>query len=105
MNLARIAVAVLSLSVVYAAGDAKEGKTAYVQHCQNCHGANGVANPKIAKMVKVEIPDLGSASVQKMSDEELKKVITEGKGKMLPVRTVTGKTADDVVAYVRTMKK
>ena len=55
MNLARIAVAVLSLSVVYAAGDAKEGKTAYVQHCQNCHGANGVANPKIAKMVKVEI--------------------------------------------------
>jgi mono/diheme cytochrome c family protein len=105
MRITGIVVALLSLTTAYAAGDAKLGKAAYTQHCQSCHGATGVANPSIVKMMKTEIPSLGSADVQKMSDEELKKVITDGKGKMPPTRTVTGKSVDDVVAYVRTLKK
>ena len=105
MRITGIVVALLSLTTAYAAGDAKLGKAAYTAHCQNCHGATGVANPSIVKMMKTEIPSLGSADVQKMSDEELKKVITDGKGKMPPTRTVTGKSVDDVVAYIRTLKK
>jgi hypothetical protein len=43
--------------------------------------------------------------VQAMSDADLKKVITSGMGKMKPVTTVTGADLDNVVAYVRTLKK
>jgi mono/diheme cytochrome c family protein len=105
MRIARIVVAVLSVSVAYAAGDAKAGKATYDQHCQNCHGATGVANPKIVQMMKVQIPALGSADVQKMSDDDLKKVVTGGKGKMPAIKSVTGKSVDDVIAYIRTLKK
>ena len=91
--------------LVQAAGDAAEGKAAYDKSCKNCHGATGEANPAIAKMMKVEIPNLGSSEVQKMSDVDLAKVITQGKGKMQPIRSVTGKSVDDVVAYIRTLKK
>jgi len=35
----------------------------------------------------------------------LKKIVTAGKGKMRAVTSVTGADADNVVAYVRTLKK
>ncbi len=38
--------------------------------------------PRIAKMMKVEMRDLKSPEVQAASDDELKKIITDGKGKM-----------------------
>ncbi len=56
-------------------------------------------------MMKVEMRPLGSAEVQAQSDDDLKKIITEGKGKMRPVASVTGKSVDDVVAYVRTLEE
>ncbi len=89
----------------YAAGNATDGKAVYDRACKNCHGATGEANPSISKMMKVEIRNLGSADVQKMSDDELKKIVTTGKGKMPAIHTVTGQSVDDVVAYVRTLKK
>ena len=49
--------------------------------------------------------DLGSIEVQSQSDAELKAVITDGKGKMKPVKTVTGADVDNVVAFMRTLKK
>jgi mono/diheme cytochrome c family protein len=99
-----IAVALLSVTSVFAAGDATAGKALYDKSCKNCHGANGVANPNIAKMMKVEIPALGSAQVQKMSDAEIESVITKGKGKMPAIHTLTEKQAADIVAYIRTLK-
>ncbi len=47
---------------------------------------------------------LGSKEVQAKSDADLKKIITQGTGKMKPVASVTGKQVDDVVAFVRTLK-
>jgi mono/diheme cytochrome c family protein len=90
---------------VYAAGNATDGKAVYDRACKNCHGPTGEANPAIVKMMKVEIKNLGSSDVQNMSDDDLKKIVTGGKGKMPPVRSVTGKSVDDVVAYLRTLKK
>ena len=49
--------------------------------------------------------DLGSNEVQSQSDAELKAVITGGKGKMKPIKTVTGADVDNVVAFMRTLKK
>jgi mono/diheme cytochrome c family protein len=94
-----------SLGSAYAAGDAAAGKAVYEKSCKACHGATGTANPGMAKAMNVTIQDLGSSEVQAMSDADLKKVVTDGKGKMKPIASVTGKSVDDVVAYVRTLKK
>ena len=83
---------------------APEGKTIYDSKCQSCHGANGEGRPAIAKMMNVTMRPLGSKEVQATSDADLKKIITTGKGKMKPVAGLTDKQADDVVAYVRTLK-
>jgi mono/diheme cytochrome c family protein len=87
------------------AADAKAGQATYDKSCKGCHGADGTANPAIAKAMKVEMKDLKSADVQSKSDADLRKVITDGQGKMHPVASVTGANVDDVVAYVRSLKK
>jgi len=48
---------------------------------------------------------LKSPDVQAMSDADLAKIVTAGKGKMKPVSSVSGASVDDVVAYLRTLKK
>ncbi len=88
-----------------AAGDATAGKAAYDKACKSCHGADGTPNPAIAKSMKVDMLHLGDPAVQKMSDDELKGITTGGKGKMKGSKSVTGKSVDDVVAYMRTLKK
>ena len=95
----------VSAGMAVAAGDAAAGKAVFEKSCKTCHGATGVANPNIAKMMKVDIKDLGSPEIQKMSDADFKTTITEGKGKMKPVKGVAGKDIDNVVAYVRSLKK
>ena len=87
------------------AADAKAGQAAYDRACKTCHGADGTANAGLAKMLKVDIPDLKSPEIQGMSDADFKKVMTDGKGKMKPVSSVSGADLDNVTAYVHTLKK
>jgi predicted CXXCH cytochrome family protein len=88
-----------------AAADAKAGQAVYDKSCKSCHGADGTPNPAIVKMMKVDIHDLKTAEVQSRSDADLKKVVTEGQGKMKPIASVTGASLDDCIAFVRTLKK
>ena len=85
--------------------DAAAGRAVYARACKTCHGADGTANPALAKMMKVDIADLKSAAVQAMTNDQLKQVITDGKGKMRPITSVTGAALDDVAAYIHTLKK
>lgn len=99
---------VLSLATFAAtaasAADAKAGQAVFDKSCKACHGADGTANPGVAKMLKVDIQDLKSKEVQGMSDDDIKKVVSGGKGKMKPVMSVTGASLDNVAAYVHTLK-
>ena len=87
------------------AADAKAGKATYEKACQSCHGPDGTPKEAIARMMKVEMKDLKSAEVQDIKDEDMKKIITGGKGKMRPITSVSGAAVDDVAAYVHTLKK
>jgi len=104
----RMMITVLAATALVATGalanDVKAGKEVYDKSCKSCHGPDGAPVAAIAKMMKVEMKDLKSAEVQKMSDADMKTAITDGKGKMKPIKTVTGKSLDDVVAYVKTLK-
>ena len=92
------------LSLAQAIAGPSEGKEVYAAKCKACHGAEGQGNPGLAKMIKVEIPALGSKEVQAKSDAELKKVITEGNGKMKRVAALSAKQVEEVVAFIRSLK-
>jgi mono/diheme cytochrome c family protein len=92
-------------TVAVIAADLNAGHAAYDKACKSCHGPTGAPNPAVAKSMKVEMRDLKSPEVQSKSDADLKKAITEGFGKMRAVKTIPGATADDVVAYIRSLKK
>ena len=87
------------------AGDAKSGAAIYAKACKSCHGADGTPNPAIAKMTKVEMRHLGDAAVQGLPDSKWEEIVTNGAGKMKPVKTVTGAQVADVVAFGKTLKK
>jgi len=55
--------------------------------------------------LKVELKPLSSKDVQAKTDADLRKVVLEGSGKMKGVKDVDAKGAEDVVAFVRTLKK
>lgn len=90
---------------LFAAGDAAAGKAVYAKKCVSCHGDAGEGKDTVAKMLKVEIRPLGSKEVQAKSDADLKKAILDGTGKMKAVTGIDAKGADDLVAYLRTLKK
>ena len=94
----------LAVSIVPAIAGPSEGKEVFDKSCKACHGATGQGNPGMAKMLKVEMRPLGSKEVQAQSDADLKKIITQGKGKMKPVASLSAKQVDDVVAFIRTLK-
>src|SRR5262245_45807619 len=97
--------ALLFAASAFAAGDAAAGKEVFSKKCASCHGAAGEPKDSIAKTLKVQMQHLGSKEVQAKSDADLKKPILEGSGKMKPVAGIDAKAADDIVAFVRTLKK
>jgi len=87
------------------AADLKAGKAVYDKSCKSCHGADGTPVPTIQKMLKVEMRDLKSQEVQSLSDADLRKASIQGQGKMKPVTGITGADVDNLLAYVRSLRK
>lgn len=86
-------------------GDPEAGKAVFQKKCATCHGKDGTGNERMAQMLKVEIRDLGSEEVQAKSDDALRKDITEGTGKMRPVKKLSPEDVANLVAYMRTLKQ
>ncbi len=86
-------------------GDATAGKEVYTKRCATCHGPGGEGKESIAKMFKIEMHHLGSKEVQAKSNADLKKIITEGTGKMKPVTGLSDVEIANLIAYLRTVAK
>ncbi len=86
------------------AGDPKAGQKVFKEQCQMCHGEDGRGNPAMEKILEVDIPYLGE-EVKSKTNSEIRKIITEGKGKMTRVRGLNETQIRDVIAYLRTFFK
>jgi mono/diheme cytochrome c family protein len=93
----------LAFLVVASTGDVTAGKAVYTNRCKMCHSEDGSGNPAMAKMLTVEFKPLASEYVQNKKDDELKQIITKGKGKMAAVRGLSDQQLSDVIAYLRSL--
>ena len=89
------------------AADVAAGADVYKKTCIGCHGADGAApNEAVGKALGVTIPTLASPEFQaSKTDDDIRNAITKGKGKMPAQTRITGSSIDDVIAYVRSLKK
>jgi mono/diheme cytochrome c family protein len=105
MKATRLVLLLAIVAMVFAplAAFAADGAAVYKAKCASCHGPDGKGETAIGKSMKLR--SLASADVQKTSDADLTKVISDGKGKMPAYK---GKLAADeikaLVAFIRTLK-
>ena len=101
--LAAAAIVMMVSPATFAAkGDAAAGKDTFTKRCAMCHGPEATGDTPIAKALGATIPDYRSKAVQSLSDADLKKGITEGKGKMPAQSGLSDQDLDNLVAYIRT---
>ena len=75
----------------------------YKAKCAMCHGATGDGQTPTGKAMKVR--DLRSADVKKMSDADLAKIITDGKGKMPAYKgKLTPAEISALVGFIKALK-
>jgi|SRR5215469_3897628 len=105
MNLRLMAALILLLALAgFAAADDTAGKSIFTSKCAICHGPNGDGKSPIGKTLN--IPDFHSAQAQKMTDAEMKAIVTNGKNKMPAFKDkLTDAQIDQVVDYVRHLGK
>jgi mono/diheme cytochrome c family protein len=89
----------LSCPAVFAA-DAAAGKAVYDKSCKTCHGAEGTPSAGMAKAMNIK-----DFKTTEFSEADIKTAVTNGKGKMKPIPTVTGASLDNVAAYVKSLKQ
>ncbi len=87
------------------AGDAG-GKAAYEKQCASCHGSDGKGNPAMAKVFGEKQLNIAVKEVADKKDDDIVKIMLEGKGKM-PASGKTLSPADQkaVAAYVKSLAK
>jgi mono/diheme cytochrome c family protein len=80
------------------------GAAVYKAKCASCHGADGSGKTPAGKTMKVR--DLCSTDVQKLTDAELTKVISDGKGKMPAyAKKLSADQIKSLVEMIRVMAK
>jgi len=88
----------------FATADDAAGKSIFTSNCGICHGPNGDGNSPIGKTLNV--PDFRATQAQKMTEAEVKAIVTTGKNKMPAFKDrLTDTQIDQVVDYVRHLGK
>jgi cytochrome c6 len=78
-----------------------DGAATYKAKCNACHGADGSGETPVGKSLKLK--DLRSPEVQKLTDTEMTKILSDGKGKM-PASKLSADDIKAVIGYVRGLK-
>jgi mono/diheme cytochrome c family protein len=101
----RAPLALILLALVFSTYTvADSGADIYKAKCPACHGAHGAGDTKLGQSLNLR--SLGSADVQKQSDDELFAIISRGKNRMPSYdRKLSKDQIRDVVRYIRTLKK
>ncbi|MGD0310056.1 MAG: cytochrome c [Acidobacteriota bacterium] len=104
IKLMLVLVLAVSVTVLFAAakGDAKKGQDLFTGKCKSCHGDKGIGNPAVEKIMGVKILPFSSKEVQSMTDEQIGKMISDGKDKM-PAAKLSQTDTADIIAYIRTL--
>ncbi len=87
------------------AADAAAGKAVFDKSCVGCHGADGKGNPGMAKVLGEKGLNLTTKEVKSQSDDQLLKVIAEGRGKMPAQSKLSKDDQKAAVTYVRSLAK
>ncbi len=96
--------AMLAVTLVLSTYTFADAGADFKAKCAACHGPDGAGQTTMGKNLKLK--DLGSAEVQKQSDEELTTIITKGKGKMPAYGgKLTPEQISGFVKYIRSLKK
>jgi len=101
----RIAAAFIAavISIALPAAAFADGAALYKAKCAACHAADGSGSTTVGKNLKVT--PFASSDVQKRTDAELTKTISDGKGKMPAYgKKMTPAEIESLVAVIRTMK-
>jgi cytochrome c6 len=103
----RVVMAALLLLLGFRVAGAEEnekvaaGTAIFKTKCVLCHGADGTGNTPLGK--QLQAANLHSKEVQKLSDEEMHKIIHDGQANMPPFEDkLTDEEIDQVIQYVRT---
>jgi mono/diheme cytochrome c family protein len=100
----RQCVALLTVALIFSAYALADGGSDFKFKCAPCHGARGAGDTKLGQNLHVR--DLGSADVQKQSNDELAAIIVKGKGKMPRNEgKLTKEQINELVKFIRTLKK
>jgi len=101
----RAALVAFALAPAFSQGAiANAGADTFTARCAPCHGAIGKGDTKIGQHLKLR--DLGSADVQKHTEDELETIIAKGKGKMPAYeRKLSKQQVDDLVKFIRSLRK
>ena len=98
------AVVAIAIGVPAFAGGGPDGAAIYKAKCAMCHGPDGKGQTPVGKSMHAR--DLGSDEVQKMTNAELNKIISDGKGKMPAYKSKLDQASiDAVIEFIRTLKK
>ena len=102
MKICGWAVAIVLAMMLNVSAFAQDGAALYKTKCVSCHGADGTGS---AVGKKLGAHDFTSAEVQKMSDADLSKTITDGKNKMPKYASLKPEEVKALVTHIRSFKK
>ncbi len=95
-----------SLVPLAMAAEAEEGKATYGKLCVSCHGPDGKGNPAMTKVFGEKALNIATKETAQRKDEEIVKVITEGKGKMPAAgKNLSKQEQKQLLEYMRSLVK
>jgi mono/diheme cytochrome c family protein len=94
---------VLALALVMAGAMAfADGPATYKAKCASCHGAAGIPNPGIAKLMGVK--PVSDPAIKALSEAQIEATVKSGKGKMKPIAGLSDGDVKAVAAYFKSLK-